>query len=176
MAGRFSEEFEDRLKYYGIDSINKEKIVIDHSIEWTDESAPFEVNKITIEDLDEVKRLIGNADKLFEEGALKPSNHMDAVQGLKEVTVETVRQAASAYVYGNSQPLRHLKGQIEKLIGTVPIHVAGADEIIISEPLTIPPGAVKLLQANKITFTGNGQITNLGVLSLNAQRIVNAKS
>lgn len=176
MSGRFSEKFEDRLKHYGIEDIKKQKIVINQRSEWNDESAPFEVKKITVEDLDEVKRLIGNDDKLFEKGTLKSTNHMEAALGLKEVTSETVREAASAYVYGNSQQLKHLKAQIEKIIGTVSIHIANADEIVISEPLIIQPGVTKVLQANKITFTDKGQITNLGVLSLSAQLLVNEKS
>ena len=157
--------------------MEKQKVVvIDRSTEWNDDSAPFEVKKITVKDLDEVKKLIGNNDKLFENGTLKPSQHTKEALGLNQVTTETVRQAASAYVFGHSAPVKHLKDQIENIIGSVTIQQATVDEIIIKEPLTIQPGDIKSLQANKITFVDKGQITNMGVLSLSAQLLVNAKT
>ncbi len=165
-----------RSEMFGINDLKKGETVIKHHTVWNDASCPFKVKTIELNDLDEIKHYIGNENNHFLKGVLKQSSNMDLAATIKEITPENVHNAANAYVYGNSKPLQHLKGQIEKVICPITVHVAEEDKIVISEPLVIDPGSPKQLIANQIVFQDKGEIICYGVLGITAGAIVNTKT
>ncbi len=165
-----------KLEMFGINDLKKDTTVIDQPTVWSDTSAPFKVKTIELNDLDEIKRHIGNCNNHFAKGVLKESINMNLAATITEVTSENVHTAANAYIYGNSEQLQHLKGQIEKVICPVTVHVAEAINYTISSEMIIAPGDPKQLVADTLTFTDNGKITCYGVLGISVNKLVNAKT
>jgi hypothetical protein len=94
---------------------------------------------------------------------------------LKEITHDNVKLAASAYVFGNSQEVKHLKSDIEKTIGSATIQLAAPSEVVISAPLIIKGGEIKKLEADILTLKDNGQIYCEGTLAISAGLLRNLK-
>jgi len=173
MSDRFSKNFSERLEYYGIQEPSQESVSIDEETIWDDHRSPFEVKIIRTNDLDEIKRLIGNDDRHYTEKALEHPPEMNLAMALKEVTPDTVRLAASAYVFGNSQHLKHMKGAIEDNIGSATIQLAALNDLTINQKLVIKPGDVKKIEADRVIFEGKGQIICEGALTLSATTLIN---
>lgn len=165
-----------KLEMFGINDLKKDTTVIDQPAVWSDTYAPFNVKTIELNDLDEIKRHIGNCNNLVAKGVLKESANMDLAATITEVTSENVHTVANAYIYGNSEKLQHLKGQIEKVICPVTVHVAEANDYIISSEIVIEPGDPKQLVADTLTFDKDGKITCYGVLGISVNKLVNAKT
>ena len=174
MSDRFSQNFSERLNFHGVQEPLQKSVSIDKETVWDDHNSPFEIKLIRTNDLDEVKRLIGTDDKHFEDGTLKFAG-TNLAMGIKEVTPENAKLAASAYVFGNSQDVKHLKEGIESTIGSATIQLAAPSEVVISAPLVIKGGEVKKLDADIVTFKDKGQIQCEGTLSISAGLLRNLK-
>lgn len=174
MSIRFSQNFDERLKFHGVQEPLQKSVSIDKETVWDDHTSPFETKLIRTNDLDEIKRLIGNDDKYFEDGSFKLPE-MNLAVNLKEITHDNVKLAASAYVFGNSQEVKHLKSDIEKTIGSATIQLAAPSEVVISAPLIIKGGEIKKLEADILTLKDNGQIYCEGTLAISAGLLRNLK-
>jgi hypothetical protein len=175
MSDRFSQNFSERLKFYGLQEPLQKNVLIDkETTVWDDQNSPFKVKLIKTSDLDEIKRLIGNDNKAFEDESFKMPE-TELTENIKKVTQDNVKLLASAYVFGNSQILKHHKGDIEKIIGPVTIQLAAIDDIVISDVQPITGTDPKIIHANSITFKDNGQIYNEGILTVSANLIKNLK-
>lgn len=139
MSYIFNQAFSERLQFYGVQEPLQERILIDKETVWDDHSSPFMIKVIKTSDLDEIKRLIGIDDKYLEDNSIGHPG-MKLAMGLKEVTIDTTQLAASAYVFGNSRALKHLKSGIEKIIGQVPVQLAASTELVIDNTFTVDEG------------------------------------
>jgi hypothetical protein len=173
---RFNAAIGDRLSHYGIqEGLLKDKsVTLGKDSQWDDHGAPFNVKVIKTSNIDEIKNLIGIPDEHITEESENPE-HKDAAN-LTSVTNDTVTAAANAYVFGNSKKVKHLKSGIEEAIGEVRVHVMGASEIVIDKKLVVSGSDPKVIAADKIIFKDQGQIYNVGSLSLSAGTLVNLES
>jgi hypothetical protein len=171
---RFSHDFEERLRHFGLDrKLLKKEITLGGAVSWDDQGAPFPVKVIKTNDLDEIKNLIGIPDQSFEKGSLKEEpKHVEAAS-LKTVTPDNVAQIAHSYVFGNSQKIRQHKKDIEKAIGEVNLQVASAETIIIDKKIVISGSQSKAIIADQVIFKDEGQIICEGILTLNAGTLIN---
>jgi hypothetical protein len=175
---KYSPKFAERLSHFGIqeDVLTQKSIAVKADVHWDDLGAPFKVKVVETSDLDEIKRLIGNNDSDFEKGIVQESPAMKSVAALKDVKPEKVKDAASAYVFGNSKNVKHLKATIEKQIGTVRVQVAAATEFDVDHKITITGKEPKVITADIVRFMKGGQIYNEGIFTLNAGTIKQDKT
>jgi hypothetical protein len=166
----------ERLSAFGLNhtAIAHDRVVTSGSgIRWTDASAPFVVHKKATSDLDELTRWIGNDDSLFTSGGVTIPPGL--VANIGDHSHAALLGAAKTYVFGRSDSVAHLKGQIEKTLGRVTVQIAAAGDIVIEPgaPLIIDGTDPKVLAANRLIFVSpQSQLINYGILTINVSTII----
>jgi len=168
---RHSADLSKRLAHYGITEAVQKDVHISKPVTWNDDNCPFYVKAISTGDLDELKRLIGRDDSTLANE--EPSSAHKSLASLATLPDDSVFEAASAYIFGNSASLKHHKAAIEKKLGVRTVNVAAANDLVISSVITYDSGSPAVINANSITFMPGGQIVCLGSLSVTANSIIN---
>lgn len=166
---KYSEDFSKRLGFYGIAKVGHDHIHITSPITWDEKHCPFNVTTVRTGDLDKLKSLFGvpNSEIIKHE----PSEKHKYLAALPTLSDEHIYDAASAYIYGNSDLLAHHKATIESKLGVREVQVASANTMTVSSVMTMT--GITAIVVDFLIFEPGGQILNVGVLSINAGQIQN---
>lgn len=169
---RVNEDFSKRLGHFGISKVGHDHIHISSPIVWDDKNQPFHTTTIKTDDLDEIKRLLGVHDSSVADA--EPSDTHKYLANLSVLPDDAIYDAASAYVFGNSNLLKHHKAAIENKLGVREIQVVSANTMKVDSVIIID--GTKAIVVDTLIFENGGQIKNVGVLTLNAGQIINKAS
>jgi hypothetical protein len=143
----------------------------------------FPAQKMTVSDLDELKRLFGIADADFQKGAIpehhpvpppwdpKLNGHMP--QDLPATDNNNIVRAMVAYLWGDSSKVKSYKAIIEKHHLPMDIATFAVDTIVVSpgSPLQLGPGNSGSTIAS-ITIEQGGQIVVVGDTHVTVQKMI----